>query len=439
MAERLVLAELDVDSTQLAAHMSQARSSFDQTNVVVGKFGKTAQQTADFSDVLTRRMFSLRSAAVALLGSFTLAGLIFQIGSLIKTLITGTEWWKSFSTAAEDAFLALVKGETAVERTNRKLTALFKEAGVAFKELDAVNKLEKIVKLMEELGKVSGDAAVGQLAFIRALQAQSEAINALIPKGQELIRTQEGFGLGKAAPAPGPLLPFQKRMLEIGRTGLPVTEEELQLPGSTAFVGGFRTPEALGESMFAFVPEAQRGMDLLNLKVQETSTSMEAFGLASQAAGQLIAQALLEGGVSAGELAKALIKSFAATAIVEGMMELARGFAALATTWGVPNPKATAHFHAAGIFFLIGGAAAGVSAALGGRGGGGMAGAGGFPAGTPFGAQQNVSRQVNVTVIIPGVVLGPSSKEQLAGELTDLVREYLKDNPGALTQVAVGA
>ena len=434
MAERLVLAELDVDSTQLKSNLIDARAAFDKTATTVDTFGKRARETADFSDVLTRRMFSLRSAAVALLGSFTLAGLIFQLGSLIKTLITGTEWFKSFSTAAEDAFLALVKGETATERTNRKLTALFKEAGVAFKELDAVNQLEKIVKLMEDLGKVTTDAAVGQLAFIRALQAQSEAINALIPKGQELIRTQAGFGLGKAAPAPGPLLPFQKRMLELGRTGLPVTAEELEAPGSTAFVGGFKEQEQLGESMFAFVPEAQRGIDLLGQKVRETNESMVAFGAASQAAGQLIAQAMLEGGFSAGEFAKALIKSFAAAAIVEGTMELAKAVGSLAAQ---DYKGAALHFKSAGIFFGIGALAAGASRGI---GGGSAAGVGGFGAGTPFGTPQNVSRQVNVTVIIPGTVFGVGqTKEQFAGDITNLVREYLKDNPGALTQVAVGA
>jgi len=74
MAERLVLAELDVDSTQLKSNLIDARAAFDKTATTVDTFGKRARETADFSDVLTRRMFSLRSAAVALLGSFTLAG-----------------------------------------------------------------------------------------------------------------------------------------------------------------------------------------------------------------------------------------------------------------------------------------------------------------------------------------------------------------------------
>jgi hypothetical protein len=66
----------------------------------------------------------------------------------------------------------------------------------------------------------------------------------------------------------------------------------------------------------------------------------------------------------------------AAQAGIEAIMETARGFAALAITWGVPNPKSVAHFAAAGVFATVAGiaGAVGVAAGLGARAlGGGSA------------------------------------------------------------------
>jgi hypothetical protein len=83
--------------------------------------------------------------------------------------------------------------------------------------------------------------------------------------------------------------------------------------------------------------------------------------------------AFLSGGAGAGvsfaKMTKAIVANLAAQALVESLMEIARGLAALAnpfTAWQAPM-----HFAAAKAFALVGGVAAGIALAIPGGGAGG--------------------------------------------------------------------
>lgn len=90
-------------------------------------------------------------------------------------------------------------------------------------------------------------------------------------------------------------------------------------------------------------------------------------------------------GAAMAAMARSVLMSIAASATGEAVLETGRGLAALATTWGVPNPKATLHFAAAGVFAGIGATAGlagvGLGAAMSGGGGSGGSSAGGAGSG----------------------------------------------------------
>ena len=63
--ERLVLASLVIDPTGVVTGVAQVNSSLATGGARLETFGKQSNSTAGFMGVLTNRMFSLRTAAVA--------------------------------------------------------------------------------------------------------------------------------------------------------------------------------------------------------------------------------------------------------------------------------------------------------------------------------------------------------------------------------------
>src|SRR3990172_6215104 len=131
MAERLVLAELDLDESAQVAAAGRARAAFvslegganESARRIGTQWSRTTASVESGAALMTRRMFDMRLAVRALLGSFTLAGLVLAVTGLVKELITGTEWWKRFKEGAEDAHRAIILGETQANAALRHLTA----------------------------------------------------------------------------------------------------------------------------------------------------------------------------------------------------------------------------------------------------------------------------------------------------------------------------
>jgi hypothetical protein len=102
----------------------------------------------------------------------------------------------------------------------------------------------------------------------------------------------------------------------------------------------------------------------------------QAIGSMIDGLSNLVAQWIITGkfsGKAALGMVAQIALSLAMQAGIKAIFELAEGFAALAVTWGVPNPSSDAHFAAAGIYGTIAGVSAGVgvAAALGARAMGG--------------------------------------------------------------------
>lgn len=101
MAETLVLAELSIDSSGVVSGVAVAGGSLDALGNKTRKVAKDATDASGHMDLLTKRMFNLRTAAVALVGSFSIAGVVFGIKALVGEIIAGDAAFGSFKKSAE--------------------------------------------------------------------------------------------------------------------------------------------------------------------------------------------------------------------------------------------------------------------------------------------------------------------------------------------------
>ncbi len=132
--------------------------------------------------------------------------------------------------------------------------------------------------------------------------------------------------------------------------------------------------------------------------------------------------AFLDGSKSFGEAAldmvRGVTRALTQEGIVQAIVETARGLAALATTWGTPNPAALLHFASAGVWAAVAGGAGLVGAATGAFGGGGRAasaGAGGGARPAMAQPQQNPSN-VTVNILTPNAVLTEAERGQMVAQ-----------------------
>lgn len=193
MAERIVIASVDLDDVPVAA---ASRRIQGQTGIIDQSFA-----------ALTKRMFNLRTAAVAVLGGFTLAGVIFQLSNLAKEIVTSTALWKSWSAQVRDAWNATVLGETRIDSLIRKL----KELGnvpASIEMADSVKTLVEQQRLLRELlaqqsrpAQIGGYTSLGTpIITAPAVQAPSPEQRALFQKDlddsiRKLFKLQEASGL----------------------------------------------------------------------------------------------------------------------------------------------------------------------------------------------------------------------------------------------------
>lgn len=100
MAETLVLAELTIDSQGVVSGVAVAGGALDGLGRKTETVAKQAAATAGPFDLLTKRMFNLKTAAVALIGSFSLAGVLLGLKSLVAEIIAGDAAFASFKKSA---------------------------------------------------------------------------------------------------------------------------------------------------------------------------------------------------------------------------------------------------------------------------------------------------------------------------------------------------
>jgi hypothetical protein len=520
MAEKIVLAELTIDSDGVVSGVATATGSFDQGGQAMESLGKKSETTGGLLSVFTNRVFDLKKGMLGLARVLGITGLLIGIAVAIKRLtvevISNTEWFKLLKEAVVDWWLALLKGESAVERLNRKLLAAG-AGGIS----STIEKLRELKKLQEEINRLQGATAqpagfraglpgpfgIPTPTFTPATGKPSETFFKVLGieaeqaqrKVNDLIRTMELFGLTqkeiadefglifrdvgaapealdifKTAGIPSPedfdqimgQIKATKNALEIlavvGR-GAPVdltgalanlrTEfEALNIPNveeifhelDVAIEGGGISTEQMAIAMDTLMKRAEAagftmeqlkevfGEFVKNLDVEKLTAfeegmlrlseslslggaAVEAIQIGAAGAANVLAQALLEGGVSLREAITQILKDLARLFLTYGFLFLALGIAAK-TPWGrFLDPTGGKHFFKASAIMFAGAAiAAAASAALGGRGEGGETATGNVPRGAP--GDVGVTRTRPLIIInVEGFV---GSEDELARKLS---------------------
>jgi hypothetical protein len=202
--EALVLANLSVDSSGVVTGVNTAQRSFTSLE---GGSSRTAQQVerewGRAGPAFIHHMFSMRAAAAAFLGTFTLAGLILELSSLAKELITDTEAWRSFSGAVEDSYRSIVKLESSIGQMARHLKTAELAAGLkaAIPSQEDIDKILKVIEVANaEAAKIgrTGGAVPGAAFSGQEILQQSLAARAIDEATRALFKLQEQSGLTRS-------------------------------------------------------------------------------------------------------------------------------------------------------------------------------------------------------------------------------------------------
>lgn len=451
MTEQLVLAELRIDANGVVTGIGLAKRSMDELDTKLKKTGKTADEQSVALDLLTKRMFNLKTATAALLGSFTLAGLILQISNLTQELITGTDWWKKWSGAIGDAFNELAKGEGVLDRTMRHVKESTGISGFGL-NLPSQSQVDEILKRIADAkenlaaqpagawfgatpktGQETEQLRRGIDALTRALfqlQQQSgmtvgafdilfgtDLQNAVV-RATELA---EGFTepAQKAGKALMDFKPTPEGLAMLDRWNAAMELDNQQLIALEKNWEGFSVPLStqmdshilLFYDFAASIRAAADEMAILLEQQRLASIQHQILQTVIYDGASLIAQALAGQVQSYRLFIKSILIEIARLLIVEGIGNMAKGFAALATGYG--SAVAGFYFRAASLDFA-GATLAGLAARATG-GGEGRAGTGrGYgsagPGPGPFepqGAQQPAS---NITIVVEGDFVGDEAK-----------------------------
>jgi len=436
MNEELVLATLTIDKDGVVRGVAEINRDLRGNQQEFERTGQAATKAAGPFDLLVKRMFSLKSAVVALLGAFTLAGVIARVIELTSSLVTNTDWWKRWTEAVQDAWGALAKGETILDAVARRLKEAEKSGGVMgfgqFKE-----QFETLIKarnkLVEEAGSFDRSGPAGQAAAtlnenaIRALG--DKMLDLAIKTGLTREQVERLFNIDlSGAVTLRQLTEFNKQMQEGFFDPFALQEWEdaiealkqrnIALETQTPFefpvididaVDRWEEALDLQERQNIALEDAnpllQQQLDYVDALTRRYSEYAGVVGAASSA----VAAAAESGILSETAATRARAVLVAAEATIRGMFELAA--AAASAAWGDAR-GVILHKIAAGLYFAT--AAFNAAGAFGGHGGGGGGGVGGPPA-----AAAPAEPTRNITVVNEGTMIGMSA-DQLVRWITEM-------------------
>lgn len=441
MAERLVLAQLVIDENGVVTGLANINDGLKKTQQESDRTGKKVEGLGGFFTRLEKRMFSMQAIAGAVLGGFTVASAIQGIKSLIETV------------ASADTGFALLKATTkgfyeAVVGDGTKHVTIFH---------DAIVRLTQVVTILqiafEELSNPQGPVG-------KALQMMLKfSVGGLVVTGLAKIAEATETIFGKLSEPGGPLERFAKRFQEIqdaaGTNANPdFALRDVPITGGKQFGIGETTTDREGNIKAQRVDEAtglfgvsgiavftapkvlsdfrnavQTTLQTLgNLHSSITGIQFAALSMseAFTQAGAAIGAALSGEAVSGAQVLKSILSSIAKQAAVEGLFELAKGFASLFAPGG--QAAAAAHFKSSALFFATAALAGGGARAIGGASStaasGGPTGTRGF--GQEIAPQQRQERN-ELTVIIQGNVIG---QEQYVRKLVVDIQNGLRAGAG---------
>lgn len=443
MAEVLSLASLTVDPSGVVLAGGVVRDTFGKTAAETRRFAETVKGAHGPVDALTHRMFSLREAATAFLGAFTIGG--------------GVLAFKSFVTGIYESSPAFHNLEEALKSTKSEFNDFARAA------LGADQAVSDLAAVMNAVGhgiqEAKGATVAGGGLILKAMFGNTpigQVIEAFTLANQLLHGTAQAARAGALAeppPTPAQKLPedlwtdilrhtgtlphFARRLDEQTEVGKePFGDQWFENMGVAAQkvieIGeGFET---IAENA-SHVSESNLGPVTEDLK--DLSAEMEVATSIAQAFGAGVSSALFEGGKSfkeaIGEQMMALSQMLTGLAVTELVL------AAIGSTpWGAamvgPAPK---HLHNAAVAAAGAAATFALGSALGAHRGGSVGFAGSGGGGDVLGAPGLGGGRAapNVTIIVQGSMLG-TSPDQLSRGIVDLWVRGTKDMGGADLVVA---
>src|SRR5262249_24778296 len=108
MAETLVLAELQVDASGIVRGIKDATGAIVGFDATLTRSGQHAREAEGLFGKVEERMVSLRHAAIALVGGFTLAGAIEEVKAFGTELIKADDGFTHLTASAHAAHESFV-------------------------------------------------------------------------------------------------------------------------------------------------------------------------------------------------------------------------------------------------------------------------------------------------------------------------------------------
>lgn len=469
MAVRETIATVDIDDAPAGAAVKRMVTGMEEIRAT----GSSAAQEVDrewnkAGPAFVHHMLSMRAAAGALLGGFSLAGIISEIGALGKSIVESAPHFKEMSEAATQMRTAFVGLGTAVTGADLssvvtwmdRVTAameLMRETAqqhgaagdeargfmgrLLFGSLGADWIPESLDLVAKGIDKVAG-AQEAALKKNRAIAAQGQVSDMLdeFERTNSPVKYQQyfsylnslagggGFGtLGKgvASTTVGiiekatPVMESFNRQLE--DNGILLKEA---IPLYSDLAGIIDPFEEWDKNLAAFneeakkIQEATRNAARLADEAHRASIEFQLLAFTQQQAADLIANALAGTVSDYRAFVRAALTEIARMLIVQGFENLAKAWAAAATGFG--SAAATFYYRAAELDF-----AGAALAGLGARAAGGPSGHG---AGTPQGSQIGAAgppanqRSVSVSITVEGDFVGTDDKLR---EIADGIKRVL--------------
>jgi hypothetical protein len=455
MPDRVVLADLAIDSTGVVTGATQASRAMRDVETTTERTAKGVRNSAGAFDLLSARMFNMKTAAAALLGGATLGGVIVAISNLTSEVVTNTAAWKEWTRSFDDALRKITQGETQFTSAARHIAEAMKSTGVstifgtpgsisniagAAVELDR-RKRELQAQSNQRLGfgammlgpfgaAFSGEKqGVGAAAALemQVIDRELETLyDQLFKIQQQTGLTDKEFDLLFGTHLSTYVKKAQKVLEEFTdslREPVRVIQRAIGMDEASLFDNGPPLREPLltggwpwtqaeppggavgfgepgeGTSEFTLgVDDATKAMDALNEQLQLSIERYDMIGTVAAAASQAIVAAADAGLISQKAATKAFMLLNAVQSIQAGLIEKAHAAAAFAAGH---YAKAALHWIAAGLYF----AAAefnGQAAFGGGGGGGGAADRGAADTGLDDTRGERVQR---ITIINQGVMV----------------------------------
>lgn len=397
MAERVVLADIVFEEEGAVSSLKRTDLALVGTSSSVDTLAK---HTRDTSSVFVNRMFSMRQAAVAFLGAFTVGGVIIGLKNLISEAARQEVGFKNLAASAKvfhQVMLDIIKDLPGFSKGIGTLGDLLLSFGAEFRTIFSKEGFEALTKDLKAalLGEDSD-------SFVKLFQRTFEKLKT---ERDSLLRGAGNLdvhfpllasdqGLTTAA-----TIEATKNWLSIQREANGLVDETI-----TAF-------QSIGFELDILISKYQQYINVLGA-ASEFAVAAAASGLASQSTAARAAMAIV-----------------AVQAYMHGLEELA--FAA-ASAAAYDYRGAILHKIAAGLFFATAAfqGAAAIRGPAGSGGGGGGGGGTGFR-GVSIAPAQRLSPNVSIT--IEGSVIGAGGKEQLAHDLAELIKKALSDGAASGT------